>query len=46
MVEKIVFAFILIVAVGGGILGGIFEFGGKKSTPKEEQKPGEAGKEV
>lgn len=41
MVEKVVFAFILIVAVGGGILGCIYEFGGRKSTPKEEQNPEE-----
>lgn len=35
MVEKIVFVFILIIAVGGGILGCIYEFGGKKNTPGE-----------
>ncbi len=36
LVEKIVFIFILIVAVGGGVLGCIYEFGGKKSTPAEK----------
>lgn len=36
LVEKIVFIFILIVAVGGGVLGCIYEFGGKKSSPAEK----------
>lgn len=45
MVEKIVFILILMIAVGGGILGCIYEFGGRKSTPEEkaesEMKEGE-----
>lgn len=46
MVEKIVFLFILLVAAGGCILGCIYEFGGKKSTPKEEQNSGEDGNQI
>lgn len=41
MVEKIVFVLILIIAVGGGILGCIYEFGGKKSMPEERVDSGE-----
>lgn len=41
MVEKIVFILMLIIAVGGGIFGGIFEFGGKKNTPGEKTDSGE-----
>lgn len=40
MVEKIVFIFILIVAVGGGVLGCIYEFGGKKSAPADKAESG------
>ena len=40
MVEKIVFIFILIVAVGGGVLGCIYEFGGRKSSPAEKAESG------
>lgn len=36
VVEKIVFILILIIALGGGILGCIYEFGGRKSTPAEK----------
>lgn len=41
MVEKIVFVLILVIAVGGGILGLIYEFGGRKSTPEERADSGE-----
>ncbi len=35
MVEKIVFILILAIAVGGGILGCIYEFGGNKKTSEQ-----------
>ncbi len=35
MVEKTVFVLILIIAVGGGVLGCIYEFGGRKVTPED-----------
>lgn len=45
MVEKIVFILILAIAVGGGILGCIYELGGRKAVPEErtdsEKKEGE-----
>lgn len=40
MVEKIVFILILAVAVGGGILGCIYEFGGRKNSSPEGADPG------
>lgn len=40
MVEKIVFVLILIIAVGGGVLGCIYEFGGRKVTPEERADSG------
>lgn len=39
LVEKIVFIFILIVAVGGGVLGCIYEFGGKKVRLQKRRSP-------
>lgn len=40
MVEKIVFILILVIAVGGGILGCIYEFGGKKDAPADKAEAG------
>ena len=41
MVEKIVFAAMMIIAIGGGILGCIYELGGKKKTPEDNPAAGE-----
>ena len=41
MVEKIVFAVMMIIAIGGGILGCIYELGGKKRNPEEKEETGE-----
>lgn len=41
MVEKIVFILILVIAVGGGILGCIYEFGGRKNSSGQGTDTGE-----
>lgn len=41
MVEKIVFAAMMVIAVIGGIIGCVYELGGKKRTPEENQSTGE-----
>ena len=41
MVEKIVFAAMMIIALGGGVLGCIYELGGKKRNPEEKEETGE-----
>lgn len=40
MVEKIVFILISIIAVCGGILGCVYEFGGRKNSSAEETNSG------
>ena len=41
MVEKIVFVAMMVIAAVGGIIGCIYELGGKKKRPDENQNSGE-----
>lgn len=41
MVEKIVFVAMMVIAAVGGIIGCIYELGGKKKSPDENQNSGE-----
>lgn len=43
MVEKVVFAVMMVIALGAGILGGIYEIGGRRKA-NAEQKNAESGR--